>query len=90
MNEHQIALMDNLSVLNEVLTKGTRIGSITDSKYELDGLTAWHDYDGYTCYLRYKDLTLTLLFHGKFAIDYQDKKTVTEFYEKSKRILKSR
>lgn len=86
MNEHQIALMDNLSVFNEVLTRGSR----TNSKYQLDGITAWHDYDGYTCYLGYKDLTLTLLFHGKLAIEYQDKNTMTEFYSKTKRILKSK
>jgi hypothetical protein len=90
MNEHQIALMDNLSVFNHVVTEGTRITFNSESKYQLDGLTAWHDYDGYTCYLAYKDLTLTLLFHGKFAMEYEDKKTLSEFYSKSKQILKSK
>ncbi len=86
MNEHQITLMDNLSAFNEILTKGKRI----DSEYQLNGVKAWHDYDGYTCYIGYKDLTLTLLFHGKLSLDYQEKKTLAEFYDKMKKILKAK
>ena len=86
MNEHQITLMDNLSAFNEILTKGKRI----DSGYQLNGVKAWHDYDGYTCYIGYKDLTLTLLFHGKLSLDYQEKKTLAEFYDKMKKILKAK
>ena len=86
MNEHQITLMDNLSAFNEILTKGKRV----DSEYQLNGVKAWHDYDGYTCYISYKDLTLTLLFHGKLSLDYQEKKTLTEFYDKMKKILKAK
>ncbi|MEP1742207.1 MAG: DUF3081 family protein [Kangiellaceae bacterium] len=86
MNEHQITLMDNLSAFNEIITKGERV----DSEYQLSGVKAWHDYDGYTCYIGYKDLTLTLLFHGKLSMDYQDKKTLAEFYHKIKKILKAK
>lgn len=86
MNEHQITLMDNLSAFNEIITKGERV----DSEYQLSGVKAWHDYDGYTCYIGYKDLTLTLLFHGKLSMDYQDKKTLAEFYDKIKKILKAK
>ncbi len=83
MNEHQIALMDNLSVFNKIVSEGEKTGS----KYHLNGLNAWHDYDGYTCYIEYKDLTLTLLFHGKLALDYKQKKTLEEFYGKTKSLL---
>ena len=86
MNEHQITLMDNLSAFNEIITKGERV----DSEYQLSGVKAWHDYDGYTCYIGYKDLTLTLLFHGKLSMDYQDKKTLAEFYDKIEKILKAK
>jgi DUF3081 family protein len=86
MNEHQITLMDNLSAFNEIITKGERV----DSEYQLSGVKAWHDYDGYTCYIGYKDLTLTLLFHGKLSMDYQNKKTLAEFYDKIKKILKAK
>jgi hypothetical protein len=83
MNKKQIAMMDHLTLFNEVLNRGTKL----DSSYELDGVTAWHDLDGYTCYLGYKDLTLTLLFHGKVALEYEHKETRADFDNKIRAIL---
>ena len=78
--------MDHLTLFNEVLNRGTK----QDSLYELDGITAWHDLDGYTCYLGYKDLTLTLMFHGKVALEYEQEETQLEFNNKICTILSSK
>ena len=42
-------------------------------------LSAWHEMDGYTCYLGYKDLTITLMFHGQLSYDFDHKATLNEF-----------
>ncbi|MEZ9593108.1 DUF3081 family protein [Shewanella sp. 10N.261.52.F9] len=70
-----MSLSKHLFVFNHVLSNGTRL----DGKYYLDGLTAWHDLDGYTCYLGYQDLVMTLFFHGRFAYEYQKRLTYNEF-----------
>ncbi|MFT6735256.1 MAG: hypothetical protein ACJAS9_003461, partial [Polaribacter sp.] len=60
------------------LTEGVKV----EGEYKFLGIRAWHDFEGYTCWLAYKDLTVTLLFHGKFSIDYEQKDTLHEFYKK--------
>ena len=58
------------------------------SFFSLDGLKAWHDTDGYTCWLSFKDLTVTLLFHGKIALDFEKSETFDEFSRMTNRLLK--
>lgn len=58
------------------------------SFFSLDGLKAWHDTDGYTCWLSFKDLTVTLLFHGKIALDFKRSETFDEFSRMTNRLLK--
>ncbi|MGB0936298.1 MAG: DUF3081 family protein [Colwellia sp.] len=65
-----------LTLFNNIISKGKKQD---DGKYQLDKFVAWHDHDGYTCYLGYKDLVMTLYFHNKYAYDYDDKKTLTSF-----------
>jgi hypothetical protein len=78
MADNTLKARDLLYVFNTILTEGVK----TESTYEFLGVRAWHDFEGYTCWLSYKDLTVTLLFHGKFSVDYQQKDTVNEFYKK--------
>jgi hypothetical protein len=42
-------------------------------------MNAWHDFDGYTCYLGYKDLVMHVYFHSQFSYDYADRKTLIDF-----------
>ncbi|PKG76634.1 DUF3081 domain-containing protein [Shewanella sp. GutCb] len=70
-----MSLSQHLFVFNHVLSKGKK----HDDKYHLDGLTAWHDIDGYTCYLGYRDLVMTLMFHGRFSYEYQDRIVYNDF-----------
>tara|TARA_B110000467_G_C18298274_1_gene469553 strand:- start:1185 stop:1442 length:258 start_codon:yes stop_codon:yes gene_type:complete len=64
-----------LYVFNHVISKGEK----REGVFYSDELFAWHDIDGYACYIGYKDLTMTLYFHGQFSYDYQDKRTFKDF-----------
>lgn len=65
----------HLYVFNYVIS----YGRLYQGKYYLDELCAWHDFDGYTCYFGYKDLTMSLFFHNTFDYDYQEKSTFKDF-----------
>jgi hypothetical protein len=54
-------------------------GEKQNEKYILGELSAWHDFDGYTCYIGYKDLTMTLYFHSRFSYDFDDESTLKAF-----------
>jgi hypothetical protein len=69
----------NLSNYLYIFNHITANGELRDGKYYLNELTAWHDVDGYTCYLGYKDLTMSLLFHSRFLYDYDEETTLSEF-----------
>ena len=67
-----------LEAFNVITAKGVK----KDGVYEFLGVRAWQDFDGYTCWLSYKDLTVSLLFHGKYSFEYQDKDTLKAFFNK--------
>jgi hypothetical protein len=69
---------DFLQIFDLISTKGIK----SKEAYEFCGIRAWHDFDGYTCWLAYNDLTITLLFHGKFSVDYKNEDTLNAFYNK--------
>lgn len=64
-----------LYAFNRVVSNGDR----REGKFYLDDLAAWHDFDGYTCYLQYQDMTLSLYFHGRFSFDYVNEQTLKDF-----------
>lgn len=68
-------LSHHLNVFNHIITNGEK----HDEKYVLGALSAWNDFDGYTCYIGYKDLTMSLFFHSRFSYDYEDEATLKEF-----------
>ena len=72
-----------LQVFNLITTKGDEIGGV----YTLSDITASQDFDGYTCWLAYKDLTITLLFHGSYDFNYQQNKTLEVFFKKIENLL---
>lgn len=74
---------DFLRLFDLISSKGVKSGS----EYELSGIRAQHDFDGYTCWLAYKDLTITLLFHGKFDVEFDNKDTFDEFYKKANSLI---
>lgn len=78
MTNNILKYKDFLYIFNLIQTKGTKLGS----EYEFLGIRAQHDFDGYTCSLTYKDLTITLFFHSKFDVQFDKKETFNEFYKK--------
>lgn len=66
-----------LYVFNYICTKGLK----TEGVFYHEEIFAWHEKDGYTCYIGYKDLVLTLHFHGNNSFTYQNKNTLEEFSE---------
>jgi len=68
-------LSNHLYVFNHLISHG----ELREGKYHLNELIAWHDVDGYTCYIGYKDLTMSLLFHSRFLYDYEDEATLSAF-----------
>ncbi len=66
--ENRLTIMQFLRVFDAIRETGER----TESKYMIGEMAAWHDYDGYTCWLGYKDVTVTLMFHGSLKIEYED------------------
>ncbi|ABM04252.1 conserved hypothetical protein [Psychromonas ingrahamii 37] len=72
-----------LHVFNLITTKGHK----TESVYELSGIRASYDFDGYTCWLAYRDLTVTLMFHGSYDFEYQHKETLEFFFKMVSNLL---
>lgn len=72
-----------LQAFDLITSKGIKVNGV----YELLGIRASHDFDGYTCWLSYKDLTISLLFHGKYHFDYQDEDTLKAFFNKISGLL---
>lgn len=64
-----------LYVFNHVISNGVK----RDDVFYFGELSAWHDFDGYSCFIGYKDLTMSLYFHSRFSYDYQEKATFKEF-----------
>jgi hypothetical protein len=64
-----------LYAFNHVLSQGREDAGV----YFLGELTAWHELDGYTCYLGYKDLVMSVYFHSQYFCDFEDRQTLKEF-----------
>ncbi|QYJ84745.1 DUF3081 domain-containing protein [Shewanella mesophila] len=60
----------------------TSKGSKGNNTYVYQGVTAWSDFDGYTCYIQFNKVTLTLLFHGKYLLDYPSQSELSLFLKK--------
>lgn len=68
-------LSNSLYVFNHIISNGTQ----RQGKFYFKELCAWHDYDGYSCYIGYKDLVMSLYFHSRFSYDYEEKATYQSF-----------
>ena len=83
MSINKIKKLNLLQVFDLVTTHGKK----SEGSYELSGIRASHDFDGYTCWLAYKDLTVTLLFHGAVDFDYQEPESLDIFFKKISNLL---
>ncbi|GAM71589.1 hypothetical protein JCM19241_1426 [Vibrio ishigakensis] len=75
--DSRLTVKEFLKVFDCVRSNGER----TEDSYQLGMINAWHDYDGYTCWIGYKDVTVTLMFHGALKIEYRDTSHYNEFIQ---------
>lgn len=83
MRLDKIKKQNLLQIFNLITTEGTK----EEGVYLFSGITAWHDFDGYTCWLAYEDLTITLMFHGCYDFDYLEDDTLDIFSKKIDKLL---
>lgn len=76
--KNSIDLKSCLSVYDKVISQGEKSGE----EYTLEGIKAWTDFDGYNCFLQYKDVTITLMFHGKYDVKFEQAESLTLFEKK--------
>lgn len=67
-----------LLVFDKVLTSGTQ----KDGRYQYQGFEAWTDFDGYTCYLSFNDVVVTLMFHSKYDVQFATTESLIKFEKK--------
>jgi hypothetical protein len=72
VNIHQV-----LRVFNKVVSKGEK----TEQGYEWQGFVASSDFDGYTCVLSSKTVSITLLFHNKYQLDFSREEDLEPFFK---------
>ncbi|WP_394201064.1 DUF3081 family protein [Shewanella waksmanii] len=73
--KNQLDVTMALCAYNQVI----KLGEKSEGVYHYQHLQAWHDFDGYTCYLSAYGVTLTLLFHGKYQLEYQKSDQLNDF-----------
>ncbi|MGF1848624.1 DUF3081 domain-containing protein [Vibrio lentus] len=73
--DNRITIIEFLRVFDCIRSSGEQL----DNKYQLGEMVAWHDYDGYTCWLSYRDVTVTLMFHGSLKIEYDKASNYEDF-----------
>ncbi|MEZ8041799.1 DUF3081 domain-containing protein [Vibrio sp. 10N.237.312.C02] len=73
--DSRITIKEFLRVFDYLRSTGEQL----DNKYQLGEMFAWHDYDGYTCWLSYRDVTVTLMFHGSLKIEYDKTSNYEDF-----------
>ncbi|MDX2319559.1 MAG: DUF3081 family protein [Moritella sp.] len=78
MDINRLQKQNLLQIFDLIITNGSK----ADGIYQFSGIRASYDFDGYTCWLGYQDLTITLLFHGAYHFDYKDEDTLKAFFKK--------
>ena len=73
-----------LKAFNMIIEHGEKHGGY----YVFNDIKAWHDFDGYCCYLSYNNVEMTLMFHGKYVLDYKKSEFLDSFINKIKLITK--
>lgn len=76
--QNRLDLKTCLKVFNEVQSHGEKQGD----EYHCQGFIAWSDFDGYTCFLRFNQTTVTMMFHGKYQLECPSEEVFAEFERK--------
>lgn len=84
--DKDINIKDFLSVFERVRNQGEKI----NNEYKLGEIIASHDYDGYTCWLNYRDVTVTLMFHSGLKIKKKNKTNYSDFIKECLLLIKTK
>ena len=76
--KNSIDLKQCLHIYDKVVSEGEAV----DGCYHLNGMKAWTDFDGYNCFLQYPDVTVTLMFHGKYDVQFSSTDSLNKFDKK--------
>lgn len=63
-------------------------GKAEQGRHILDGITAYTDHDGYTVFLEGHGVELTLEFHNKYRLNYDNERQFDQFMRAIKNISK--
>jgi len=85
MRNNQWQVRELLQLFDVVVSQGTKAEGV----YKFQHIRAWSDFDGYTCWLAFNDLTITLLFHGKLSIEYEKEETLSLFSKKMNTLIQT-
>lgn len=77
--------LDNTFVLR-VFDKIRQFGTKQDDRYQLNGITAFTDMDGYTLFIEDPKVKLQYGFHNQYHFDYESDEHVNQFTKKLKSI----
>jgi len=61
-------------------------GKAEQGRHTLDGITVYTDHDGYTVFFEGHKTTLTLEFHNKYHLDYENSRDYDLFMKKIEQI----
>lgn len=73
---------DILNIFEKIKQHGTN----DKGHYQLDGITAFTDHDGYTVYMEGHRTKLQTGFHSTYRLDYESPRDVDQFIKKLKSI----
>lgn len=71
----------DIKQLLNVFNKVTREGVKKEDRYVLNQIVAWTDFDGYTCFMEYKDVKITIYFHNKYHVEAPNERSLEAFEE---------
>lgn len=73
--EHKVDVKQALRVFD----RATKEGQKEADGWHFQGLTMSTDFDGYTVFINSSKVKLTVFFHNKYSVDYENSKDLGEF-----------
>ncbi|CUS47964.1 MAG: protein of unknown function DUF3081 [Idiomarinaceae bacterium HL-53] len=73
----------------QVFEKIREHGAANEGQHELEGITAYTDFDGYTVYMEGHQVKLSTGFHNTYHLDYDSERAFENFLKKLEYIDKN-
>lgn len=80
--EHKIDVKQALRVFDKVSKEGEK----RDDGWHYRGLSVSTDFDGYTVFISSPKVQLTVFFHNKYTVDYNNAHDLQEFVDLLKKL----